>query len=276
MRTILHTRKSLSFLGISAFLGLTLASCSSTQPYIDTDGVYNSEKVKPVETHNQSEYYSKYFKEKKQEADYFTDIDNYNSYTTGAPGWGENDTNVVVYNYYGGFYNSWYDPWYYGWGWISPYWGWNSYWGWDYPYYGWGGYYGWYSPYYCYYGWGYPYYRSWRNISYSSNHRTVSNRVNSASSRITQNRTYSRQLNNSTLANSRNISTARMSTTTREINTPTRDNTNRTQRIESSRSTRYDSYRTSTPTRTSSPSSGRSISTGSSGGRSISTGGGRR
>lgn len=286
MRTMLQNHKSLSLLGLAAIVGFSITSCSSSQPYIDTDGIYNSEKYKPVETHENNEYYTKYFEEKKTEADHFTDIDNYTSYSTGAPAWGDSSSETIIYNYGGGYYNDWMSPW--GFGWNSPYysWGWgSSFWGWGYPYYGWGsGYYGWYSPYYYGYGYGYgyPFYGTGRNVSYASNHRTVGDRFISPAGRNTNTRTASRQMNNTTLANSRNISTARIQNNTRtssnvptrEYNTRTQNNNNRNQTIN-----RNEINRSSTPTmRTTTPSTGRSMSTGGmgGGGRSMSTGGGRR
>lgn len=279
MRTILQNKKHLSFLGLTTLLSVALSSCSSSQQFIDTDGIYNSERYKPVPTHNESEYYVKYFEEKTQEATHFTDIDNYNSYNNGAPAWGDTTSETVVYSFDSNYYSNWMSPWHMYNGWGSMYWGWGfSFYGygWGYPYYGYG--YRWGYP---YYGYGHNFYGFRNNVSYSNNIRSTPNRYISPA-RNTNSRIASRQLNNTTLANSRNISTARQTVQTRnQTNSNVRSTNTRYQnnntRVNTSRN---ENFRNSSPTmRTSSPSTGRGMNSGGmggGGGRSISTGGGRR
>ena len=274
MRTMLQKHRTLSVLGFTAMLSLALTSCSISQPYIDTDGIYNNEKYKPVETHENKEYYSKYFEEKKKDTEHFTDIESYSSYSVGSPAWGDTSSETIVYNYGNGFYNDWMSPW--GFGWNSPYysWGWGGSLGlWGYPYYGFGaGYYGWNSPYYA---WGYPYYGYGRNVSYASNHRTSGNRYITPANRSTNTRLASRQLNNSTLANSRNISNSRFNNTN---NNRSIQNTTRNQSINNNRMNTRDTNinRSSSPSvrQSSTPSRGSFGGGFNGGGRS--TSGGRR
>src|SRR5690606_20830375 len=161
-------------------IGFTTVSCNSVNSgFYDTDGIYNTGKIKAPITQNETEYYEEYFKEKQTtNFETFTDIDGYSSYENGYyPGWGENnlDTNIYINSGFGGSFWGWnnFYP-YYGWNWgfgYNNYFGWNYGFGfgWGYPYYD----YGWGYP---YYGWGYPYYGyKNRNISRTSNTRSIAN-----------------------------------------------------------------------------------------------------
>ena len=170
--------------GIAGAVLLSLTACSSSRPYYDTDGIYNNRPVVVNDTNENSAYYEQYFKEKGQDAqEYFTDIENYSSYSSGKNygGWGENTSNTNIY-----MYN---DP---NWGWGAP-WGWNGGWGyggyfgwgWDFGW-GWGSPWGWYGGWYGGWGspwgwgwnngWGYPYYNN-RYVSHSRNVRPMGRTV---------------------------------------------------------------------------------------------------
>lgn len=280
MRTLTKIKKGLPIFGLATTACLLLVSCGSTQSYIDTDGVYNSERQKVVETHHNSNYYEKYFEEKTQEAEYFTDIENYNSYQEGAAGWGDHTSETVIHNNWYNYYGNWMSPWYGGFGFH-----WYSSWGWGYPYYAWG-----YPYYYGYYGWGYPHY-GYSNIrtSRAVAHRNTGIRPAAFTRNGQLSRNTIRSQRNTTLARTRTMVDERTRSTifrddrvpTRQTNSSLRNNRqNDYYRTSPSRnSTRNSDFRTPTRTqtptmRTSSPSSrGFGGSTGS--GRSMSTDGRR-
>ena len=154
--------------GFFAAAGVSLTACSGlNQQVYDVDGIYNNSKIVVEDTHENNEYYSKYFKDKSEEMDeYFTDIENYSSNYNKANGaWGDTTSETQIYYNYPyssfGWGYPYYGGGYYDWGWSLGFgYGWGGYWG--YPYYG----YGWGYP---YYGWYYPYYGSGavsRNPSY--------------------------------------------------------------------------------------------------------------
>lgn len=269
----LHSIKKLMFLGVIS-TGLVLTSCSSTQQYVDTDGVYNSERQLPQQTHFNKDYYSKYFEEKNIDAEHFTNIDDYSSYQGGAAPWGEDVSQTVILNH-APFYNhmAFFPHWHYNWGWHNSFWSWNYGWGsWHYPYLGYN--YGWTGWYYPTYG----YYHN-NNVSYATTRRLATTRTITPANRSTISRNSHRTISNSTLANTRNISTARMTTRVSDYSTSrqsTRSNDN-VRRTNDSRN--YNTTRTSTNSgsRISSRSSTSSRSFGGSmgGGRSMGSSGRR-
>ena len=275
MRTYFKNINFMTYIGLITTIGLTTVSCTSLNSnYYDVDGIYNTGKIKAPVTHNETAYYEEYFNDQKDVSyETFTDVDNYSSYSNGSyPGWGESNSNTNIY-INSGFGNS-----YWGWNNYYPTYGWNygfgfnNYWGWNYGF-GFGGYYGWGNPYfgggwgYPYYGngWGYPYYGyNTRNISRTSNTRTIastnrgsnsiinstrnntnlnrSSRVAIENSRVTANRLDAR---NNTRVESTNI----RNSNTRPINSI---QNNRTPSINNSTPTRNSNFN-STPSRMSSP-----------------------
>lgn len=281
----------------SAAMLLTACSSLNQKPY-DVDGIYNNSKIAVEDTHNSAAYYSNYFKEKTEESgEYFTDVDNYSSYTQGNGAWGDTTSETqIIYNPYNSYgwgypYGGWYD-WNWGWSFGFGY-GWGGYWG--YPYYGWG---------YPHYGWNYPYY-GYRNVSRNDSYRALSNRqltpangrmnnrlmssdtrmsrsnsLNSGRTLTRTDKTFSRV--NSTLNrmeavetrrvapidNSRNLRNDRSINNSRINNNNTRSNNIRTERPVS-----RPTYTPSSSTRMNTGSMGRSMNTGGGGMRS---GGGRR
>lgn len=285
MKTYFKKNNLGAYLATLLCIGFTTVSCNSVNSgFYDTDGIYNTGKIKAPVTHNETEYFEEYFKEKQNETfETFTDVDSYTSYENGAyPGWGENNSNTNI------FINTGFNSPYWGWNNFYPGYGWNwgfgynNYFGWNYGF-GFGGGFGWGYPYYGN-GWGYPYYGyNTRNVSRTSNTRTISNGYRDNSTRSTRNSNLTRN-GRVSIENSRenatrlnNISnTRRESSNTRisEIrNNSTRTNTTR----QNTRETNYNTPSRNTtinssPTRTSSPATRSGGSMG--GGRSSS--GGRR
>lgn len=287
MKTYFKKSNFSSYLLALLGIGFTTVSCTSVNSgFYDTDGIYNTGKIKAPITHNETAYYQEYFEEKQNTSfETFTDIDSYSSYENGNyPGWGENNTNTNIY------LNS---------GFGNPYWGWNygfgynNYFGWNYGF-GFGGYYGWGNPYfgggwgYPYYGngWGYPYYgygnNFRRNVSYSNNTRTIANISRNTNSLDRQNNTNITRSNRNIIQNSRetanrldprsNINTQYRDVKTTDLRNSNIRNTtirnNETRQINNSTPTRNSNFNT-TPIRTSNPaprvggsSSGSRISTG--------------
>ena len=145
MRTYFKKLDLPTYLGLMVAIGLTTVSCTSLNSnYYDTDGIYNTGKIKAPVTHNETAYYEEYFDEKQNVTfDTFTDIDNYSSYDNGNyPGWGENysNTNIYINSGFGNPYWGW-NNYYPGYGWNVGF-GYNNYWGWNYGF-GFGGGFGW-------------------------------------------------------------------------------------------------------------------------------------
>lgn len=215
----------------------------------------------------------------------------YEDYRVGYAGWGQENSDVTIniYNDNFGYNYWWYRPYRFGWSWYRPYswsFGW-SYWNYPYAYNSWwaphyyGGYY--YNPYY--YGYGYSSVYSRRHVAYNAGRRGTPY-LNSRTSRNTrtitrstrnsiQTKRYSRSnstisRNNSTIR--RNNSTIRRNSTTirnnRSTTSPKSNSTIKrsttTPRVNTpSRSRSYNSnIRTSTPTRSSSSTRSSSRSSG--------------
>ncbi|MFD2823206.1 hypothetical protein ACFS5M_05960 [Lacinutrix iliipiscaria] len=194
-----HLKAQMPFLALTTIV-FVLSSCGSYQ-YAgdDNDGIYGASE-EPVEQqvgevqNNSNSYYKNYFKEKSTEYDYitqeseiFTDIDSYEGQYVeqdtveqeSYAGWGQENNDVTINVYGGGFaYNNWmYRPYRIGWG-YSPFW--NTGWGygfydpfWGSPYYGYGNYYG-YGGFYGYGGYyGYPYHNGYYNNPYYGRNRVA-------------------------------------------------------------------------------------------------------
>jgi hypothetical protein len=200
--------KSTSFFYLILGFSMVLVSCGTykNSTYYDRDGIYGSEDNETKRTEKNVDKYKDYFsalREKNEQEQVFTDVENYSSIqdtvnnksektTSNYSGWGNNQQpiNVTIYENNWGWNNYGYNShWNYGWnwnlGWNSWYgpsigygWGWNNWYGPNFGYYGWG-YNNYYHPYYGYYGyngyygnnWYYGYYDNPRYYSYSNGPR---------------------------------------------------------------------------------------------------------
>lgn len=314
MKTKYIQRSSRTHLFILGALAILLSSCGSYQnTNRDNDGIYGNDSRREVyneQSNPQNLQYQDYFgsfTDDQEQAETFTDIDNYQStnnqqeYASGNAGWGGNSENITV-NVYGNNwgYGAWNNYWY------GSNWGWGNSWGWS-PWYGpgWGmGYNNYYNPYYGY-GWnswyspyyGYPsYYNNYYiNNNYSHN-QGIRGVRNDMYGRNTSRTISDRSLNSGRRTEIRSTRTDNTIRSTRSTTQPTRrsDANNTTRATVPSRSTtpvrtaptrsnRYESQPTRTqtqptrtyntaPTRSISPSSpvmqsGGSRSSGSTGGR---------
>jgi hypothetical protein len=201
--------KSTSIFYLILGFSMLMVSCGSyrNSTYYDRDGIYGSEDNENKRPEKNVDKYKDYFsslREKNEQEQVFTDVENYSSIqdttysnsektTSNYSGWGNNQQpiNVTIYDNNWGWNNYGYNSnWNYGWnwnlGWNSWYgpnvgygWGWNNWydpnmgmgWGWNNWYgpnigYGWG-WNNWYNPYYGYNG----YYGNPYNYSYSNGPR---------------------------------------------------------------------------------------------------------
>lgn len=270
----------------SLIILFSLASCGSYE-YVghDNDGIYGTEnrnveyqteKETEVQVADNGNYYKNYFKEKSMDyesmtdnGEVFTDIDSYQGeynedtidtlqYENAYAGWGQNNDDVTI-NIYNGGYNYWgYRPYYrshwnYGWGYAGFY---------DPFYYG-----SWYSPYYYGYGYhhGYPYYgysygyygNPYHNYNPYYSHGVYSRRnyaynAGRRSSILNRNSSTLSRRSSSTLSRRNTTTTRSRSTTTPRSNNRITNPRSSTPRTTTQPSTRTPRTRTTTP-RTSTP-----------------------